>query len=1609
MKKLQHIFLTLILLTTLGVGNAWAGTSTTVYYAVPAGTVGCYTVKLNVNYKGDGDDWHTFTMTKTGNTKNGNVVYSCTYTDAYNGVGTMQFQLYNGSSFVSQQQPYSSWTSVSTYNGKVYVHNTGWQTASWDASYKVYFVDSNDWGATIKAHAYNSGCDYNAAWGGANMTSTEKKYNGHNIYSITLDKRYANVVFNCNSDDGKKTGDLTCYSNASKMYNGSSWVTLQYDVKLDQDGGSGGTSSIIATCGSAMPGSKTAPTRTGYTFGGYYTSKNGGGTQYYTSTMTSAKPWPSAGTGPTTLYAKWTANTYTVTLSYSSEPNYGSAPSGVKGSVTATYGSEMPDMGTAPKGATYYGFAGYYSEENGEGTKYYNADGSSARTWNQAGDRTLYAYFASPKVSVSFSSATGAGSTVNASAAVTATATLTPSPEGTTIICWRFLYNNGNAYPGVTFSPTSGNTASFTAPSTPGTYKVATILRTGSTCGSGTVLDSATTNLYVASSHTVTIKYMCNGEEIKAPIAMTGEPLEWTSISAPSIVGYAFSEWVAGDGTELRYSANTNSNGFKAYYDGVLTAKYTKRKMIFLKNTLGWTQPYVYFYKTNGYWTASGTGCNDDRCLNKNTALAMTRISGTDIWYYDYTDQSWANDVTKDVAFTKLDQHSYVNFYNSNEVIYGTSYSAGFCEGTPMFVPLSKNNQTADAVNNCSYYSRGYWVNYLGEKIGYTLLIYNAAGNQELKRIYFTPSANKTMPMTAIADLEEGHDYQYEVLRDNGIYYKYAGTYLDQSHKGPYSMTTEGVKGTVRASGAGNYTFTIGYDKTNLLTIKFTPPIAVGDFRVVYSDNATWSRGVAHTRGTWIMPSHPIKARANGVAPVSFFISKSNSPEIRWQKATAVGATSVTWGTSGTNCGAWITDIASGVSESGVYNFKVVQNAAGTSISSITNIGPYTGNYYIRCDAANSKWDNYATDPDHIMTYSPFSESEDNAFGPKYSHYNCQWCERGTNIKYCIANDYSPSISDTLAAELAVNRPFPENTDAGGTLKSDGSDNPTADIYSANIRFMWNRKTNVIRRAYVASATTAARQFLVLKGCGTIKNSDGTALGGAGESSSDKRAIFNDDQDFIYERMIQIEPGTRAKVYACYAKATPDPSAAQYFAGAYEATCSDDSKSVQVIGGTGSFQKVRVIYDFKTNRLIMAWMPSEAAISSNLDIEADIMIIRDHQEAADAVTFSGASGKLSDVKFVYGVMRFNRWTLNNRARGKSGEDDQDPDHCKGQSAIDEYHPALSIENQKSMYERFIYFISFPFDVNLSDVFGMGEYGTHWIVSEYNGKRRAEKGFFMDNCFNEDCTNWDYITDRKNKILNAYEGYLLSLNPDLMQWDDTTKFWINHISQKELYFPSAEKMGTITTTDVTMPALDPAEYLCKINYNVNPVGSNPEGDRRMKDSYWRCIGTPSYAPYGAAIKKTDDGSGADIVWQSDRSWRVDEINYPFLYEWNVDDNSLSVQSTSRYNFKPMHAYLVQNGNKIHWTAVSATPASIVRRQRADTQIEYNWRLILETSKRGEDQTFIRMTDNEQVTDTFDFGQDLIKEGKYAHCDLYSYIGEERVAANSLPLNTKPRCP
>ena len=108
----------------------FAATETTVYYTASSDVIGTYTLKLNTHQQTTPENkWETYVMKKTDLSYNGDPVYSASFTDLWDGVQTMQFQLYDGDTWKSQDEPITSWTSASTYNGKMYVHSTG----KWEA------------------------------------------------------------------------------------------------------------------------------------------------------------------------------------------------------------------------------------------------------------------------------------------------------------------------------------------------------------------------------------------------------------------------------------------------------------------------------------------------------------------------------------------------------------------------------------------------------------------------------------------------------------------------------------------------------------------------------------------------------------------------------------------------------------------------------------------------------------------------------------------------------------------------------------------------------------------------------------------------------------------------------------------------------------------------------------------------------------------------------------------------------------------------------------------------------------------------------------------------------------------------------------------------------------------------------------------------------------------------------------------------------------------------------------------------------------------------------------------------------------------------------------
>lgn len=1320
----------------------------------------------------------------------------------------------------------------------------------------------------------------------------------------------------------------------------------------NQDATTPGSTEVTATYDAAMP-AITLPTKTGYTFGGYWGAPGGSGPQYYNADGSSTQNWDNEN-ATYTLFAKWTAKTTTVSFSQSGE-GYGSG--GQVATKTATYDAAMPTPIFCPTAANGYAFMGYYGAAGGEGTKYYNADGTSANNWNQdATTATIYAYFKQAEITgITFSPST----VVENNSTVNVTAVISPEPTGITTVCWRILYDNGSALdPQPAFTPASrqGTEVSFIAPNASGMYKAEAVLHLGSGCG-GSDISTYEANFQVAGSHNVTVAYKQGSTTIKASTIVTGRPLDWSDpITAPEIFGYTFDHWTAGDGITLSADGSTpvgsdessaNPIYITAIYNGTLTANYTPKNIIYFKDNLEWTDPddadaHIYVnLLTDDYWnTDNGTG--NKNVTNRN--LQMDRVPGTtDIFYYEYGSKP----TSKYISFTKESMNNYEHFYQSGtaHVVFpsraldalGTDNKdgLGFYAATPMFVPLATQTPVKKNSNHATYYNDGYWTKYL-PGTGYTLQIYNSAGNSLVKEVAFT-SADELMPMKVVADLEGNHTYKFQLKRDGDVYYGNNGTMTYADHgqntawdffnNSPFNMCT------IVTTAAGDYTFNLSYSPNsggtnNRLRISVDYPVSDGDYRLVYKDDV-------HTK---MHPSAIVNKVNDGTDIVSFFVRKDENPELYIQQATVNPSTgAITWNeypNSGTPTNQITGAIASAITTDTVYNFNLSMDGSGAL--TVASAEYYSGNYYIRTDAANSKWDNYRTDPDHLMTYSDYLKTD-----VGYSHYYTHWVrytDTGRkNVKFVIANDYSPCISDTLAREEATGTWANIATfmEEGGDLKR-----------SANVRFMWDIKTNAIARAYIDGAQEDGTHFLeLLSADGKIKNT--------AETETLTAVTFSDNGNWIYEANIKAQPDAQIKLKSTWGEGT---TIVQYFKGGADA---EDTETL--IGGSGeNWYPIRVLYDFKTNRLVAAYVPTTGTYNTEDPINADVMFIREHQGDIAQLTFGG-SGAISDIKTAYGVLRLNKWTINNKSK-EAG------------------HAPLVPE--LSRFERDLFYISFPFRVNLEEVFGFGTYGTHWIVEEYDGAGRAANGFWKDTP-----TFWRFITNRKGKFLEPNIGYIVAL--DLDELGETSSVWAN-TDQVELYFPSYGSMPDIKSSSVTheVPA-----HTCTIN---RPT---PKGDRRVADSHWNVMSVPTYI-------NTNNVSFANTDWITTAT--ETSVGPKFLYTVNWNDNSLTATDGVGYTYHAMHAYIVQYCGNVTWTT-SVSPA-LAPRRNPDAPKDAEFCIELQQNEAMIDRTFVRLTDDEAVTSGFEFNYDMSKEFNKNKANIYTMVttimedgpSVTETAGNCLPL-------
>ena len=699
----------------------------------------------------------------------------------------------------------------------------------------------------------------------------------------------------------------------------------------------------------------------------------------------------------------------------------------------------------------------------------------------------------------------------------------------------------------------------------------------------------------------------------------------------------------------------------------------------------------------------------------------------------------------------------------------------------------------------------------------------------------------------------------------------------------------------------GKYLFTWDARKMKLT---ITYPLSVGDYRLAYQD----------TQDNTLHVERVIKKCFTGdrLDTVSFFVRHNKQPKLVLQQCATLVDGVGTWQTKDDN-------IEFSVGKTGVWNFVLQQTNNPThSVQVLTDdIKPYEGDYYIRTKSAKDGWTYFRSDS-HKMTYSSYADNNE-----PFSHYFCKWvatdaeaANKTKNVRYTIANDYGDCISDTLAAD-------PEDANPRIVTNANG-DLPTN---SANVRFGWDWETNEIRRAYLAGSTGDSENTY-------LRLADGVALKDANNVS--QTAIrFNDTENWIYQLDVIATKSTKVNLTALY------NGSLQYFKGGPTMTNEQDDR-IGLLSDDASSDitfNIRLVYDFKTNHLIVAWVPDNGMYDGTLG--ANMMVIREHDykngEGTVAVTQLNLQNEgLTDVDTVYAVMTFTQnWINKDRTRDQS-----------------------------------IYWVSFPFDVKLSDAFGFGEYADAWIIQYYDGAERAKKGLFSDSG-----TYWKYIFNPDGVVLKKGVGYVLVLDLDKIQF--------NHgVTSVSLYFPSSEGVKTISPDlpeGITVPA-----HKCEIT-----TGSI---NHTITDSHWNLIGVPAFK----------DVTEFDVT-----QYHFAQDDASFYYKFLPNQSKYEVVNSSNTTFQAMYSYMVQFAGTINWrlkeVIFNENQQLAARRNADNTEPEkVSLRLEIAQDEVMADQTFVQLQ-QEGATAEFDMNLDLTKIIN-SGANIYTLAGEQRIqsAGNALPM-------
>lgn len=700
-----------------------------------------------------------------------------------------------------------------------------------------------------------------------------------------------------------------------------------------------------------------------------------------------------------------------------------------------------------------------------------------------------------------------------------------------------------------------------------------------------------------------------------------------------------------------------------------------------------------------------------------------------------------------------------------------------------MFVP---NHVKSYDGNGVAYYNTGYWMHYTiseGANSGYWI------ERRTAENTYSGKPADQFVIVNRAFDANPKIQYRLRIDGTSDRYYaifseggkKYVATKsITSTACDSVSMvedTGSDAKFILRPTSEGEYIITIDQSGDSM-RISVNYPVSVGDYVLENTYVGGKKKSDPSADSTYVTRSNIIKSiDAATKTRYSMFIGVT-SGTLKLRKCTSIdGSGNAVWSTGDATSVASILTAAG--SKPGVYQFDLA--ISGDVASTVDSIRLYTGDYYLKTDAASGGWVAYKNNAMLKNTVN-FDRS-----AATYDNYWCHYFEsKDCNIKCVIANDYCNQLSDTIKSD--------------GIARMDGGE-PFVPVDGTSIRFSYNSATNTIGRAYLGASS--ADDFLNIEASTDDKvyKSDGTTdIYDLAATPANRK--FTDNGNWVYELDLKVIPGGKAGVKAVYTDAS-----------SVEHTQELVPTTTQLLGGTGSSKyTIHLVYDFKTNYFMPTWVPEDEITDKLSDV--DLLWVRHKDESATQVTF-GTGGALTNVHVV-GALEFRYDEMCSSSTSGSKVD------------LSEWN-AVSRPYLK-------YFISYPFDVEMNSIFGLNEayYGLDYVIQKYNGTARAKDGLFAGDGDNY----WENV--QMGDTLFANEGYCVILDNDYARWSSSSDMWYNKVSGNKayLYFPAMSTVKSISNRDTTTTV---AAHECKVDRTW--IGSTK--NHMQTDSHWNMIGSPLF--------------------------------------------------------------------------------------------------------------------------------------------------------------------